>query len=116
MGYPDEITEPLLSTDGFDDMIAGLPLGMARQFHACTHTTFAPTVIDGGSKINTIPDLVELEVDIRTLPGDGEEAVMAELRAGPRRPRRRGRVRARTATTAPARHRSTRRCGTPSRR
>jgi acetylornithine deacetylase/succinyl-diaminopimelate desuccinylase-like protein len=80
MGYPDEITEPLLSTEGFDDMIAGLPIGMARQFHACTHMTFAPTVIEGGSKINTIPDLVELEVDIRTLPGDDEDAAMAELR------------------------------------
>lgn len=81
MGYPDEITEPLLSPDGFDEMIAGLPLGMARQFHACTHTTFAPTVITGGSKINVIPDVVELEVDIRTLPGDDEEAARAELRA-----------------------------------
>jgi acetylornithine deacetylase/succinyl-diaminopimelate desuccinylase-like protein len=81
MGYPDEITEPLLSPDGFDEMITGLPLGMARQFHACTHTTFAPTVIDGGTKINVIPDLVELEVDIRTLPGDDEDAAMAELRA-----------------------------------
>jgi acetylornithine deacetylase/succinyl-diaminopimelate desuccinylase-like protein len=31
--------------------------------------TIAPTVITGGSKINTIPDEVELQVDVRTLPG-----------------------------------------------
>ena len=37
--------------------------------HACTHTTFAPTVVHGGTKTNVIPDRVELEVDIRTLPG-----------------------------------------------
>jgi len=80
MGYPEEITGPLLSVDGLDDVLELLPLGMARQFHACTHTTFAPTVIHGGSKINVIPDSVELEVDIRTLPGHDAEMVLAELR------------------------------------
>ena len=46
-----------------------LPLGLGRQVYSCTHTTFAPTVAHGGTKTNVIPDLVELEVDIRTLPG-----------------------------------------------
>lgn len=80
MGYPDEITEPLMSPEALDPMLEGLPLGMARQFHACTHTTMAPTVIEGGTNINVIPDVVELGVDIRTLPGDDEDAAMAELR------------------------------------
>ncbi len=79
MGYPPEVTEPLLSTDGLDDMLESLPLGMARQFHACTHTTFAPTMAHGGTKINVIPDTVDLEVDIRTLPGQDDEAVAALL-------------------------------------
>jgi hypothetical protein len=70
----------LLSVDGLDDVLEHLPLGMARQFHACTHTTFAPTVIHGGSKINVIPDSVELEVDIRTLPGHDADMVLGELR------------------------------------
>jgi acetylornithine deacetylase/succinyl-diaminopimelate desuccinylase-like protein len=69
MGYPEELTAPLLSPESFADTLAALPDGMARQFHACTHTTLAPTVVHGGSKINTIPDHVELEVDVRTLPG-----------------------------------------------
>ena len=38
-----------------------LPLAMARQAHACTHTTFAPTIIHGGTKTNVIPDLVDVE-------------------------------------------------------
>ena len=80
MGYPEEITGPMLSVDGLDDALEFLPVGMARQFHACTHTTLAPTVIHGGSKINVIPDMVELEVDIRTLPGHTAEMVMDELR------------------------------------
>ena len=45
MGYPAEFVGPLLRGEGFDEMCEALPLGMARQFHACTHTTFAPTVI-----------------------------------------------------------------------
>jgi acetylornithine deacetylase/succinyl-diaminopimelate desuccinylase-like protein len=69
MGYPAEITEPLLSADDLTGVLDGLPLGMARQFHACTHTTIAPTIVHGGTKINVIPDSIELEVDIRTLPG-----------------------------------------------
>jgi len=43
--------------------------GLARMVHACTHTTFAPTIMHGGIKTNVIPDSVELHVDIRTLPG-----------------------------------------------
>ena len=56
------------------------PLGIARQFHACTHTTFSPNIVHGGSKINTIPDAVDLQVDIRTLPGQTAEDVEAQLR------------------------------------
>ncbi len=80
MDYPSEVVAPLLSDDGFVDALDALPLGMARQFHACTHTTFSPNVAHGGSKINTIPDAVELQVDIRTLPGQGVEDVDAQLR------------------------------------
>jgi acetylornithine deacetylase/succinyl-diaminopimelate desuccinylase-like protein len=80
MGYPDEITRPLLSVDGLDTILGQLPIGMARQFHACTHNTYAPTMMQAGTKINVIPDQVELEIDIRTLPGDGRDEVIAELR------------------------------------
>jgi acetylornithine deacetylase/succinyl-diaminopimelate desuccinylase-like protein len=44
-------------------------VGLARMVHACTHTTFAPTMMQAGIKTNVIPDSVELQVDIRTLPG-----------------------------------------------
>ena len=54
-------------------------LGMARIIHAATHTTFAPTVIHGGIKTNVIPDTVELDVDIRTLPGQSEQDIRAMI-------------------------------------
>jgi acetylornithine deacetylase/succinyl-diaminopimelate desuccinylase-like protein len=69
LGYPDDIADPLLSATSMDELLETLPVGMARQFHACTHTTFAPTIIHGGSKINVIPDTVSLDVDVRILPG-----------------------------------------------
>jgi len=66
--------ERLLDADTLHDFCEELPVGLARQAHACTHTTFAPTIIHGGTKTNVIPDRVEIEVDIRTLPGqDGRD-------------------------------------------
>jgi acetylornithine deacetylase/succinyl-diaminopimelate desuccinylase-like protein len=59
----------LLDAERLPEFCEQLPIGLARQAHACTHTTFAPTIIRGGTKTNVIPDLVEVEVDIRTLPG-----------------------------------------------
>jgi acetylornithine deacetylase/succinyl-diaminopimelate desuccinylase-like protein len=78
--YEPELTEALLSEEGFHDALAELPVGVARHWHACTHTTFAPTVAHGGTKTNVIPDLVELEVDIRTLPGQSGADAAALLR------------------------------------
>lgn len=77
MGLPDEVIAPLLDATRIDDRIAELPLGMARLFHACTHTTMSPNIAHGGSKINTIPDEVRLEVDVRTLPGQDAAAIEA---------------------------------------
>ena len=39
-----------------------------------------PTVVHGGVKTNVIPDSVDLEVDIRTLPGQSPQDVHAMLR------------------------------------
>ena len=75
MGYPPEITEAFLDPEQLPNALGELPLGMSRLVHACTHTTFAPTIMHGGTKTNVIPDLVELEIDVRTLPGQtGEDA------------------------------------------
>ncbi len=79
MGYPDEIAGPLLSADTLWDSLDALPVGMARQFHACTHTTIAPTIVHGGDKINVIPHAVEVDLDIRTLPGQTPADIRALL-------------------------------------
>jgi len=75
MGWPAEIERQLLDPKGIEELLEFMPdLGMARQAHACTHLTMAPTILHG-TKINVIPDRVELEVDIRTLPGQSEAEV-----------------------------------------
>ncbi|HUS61147.1 MAG TPA: M20/M25/M40 family metallo-hydrolase [Acidimicrobiales bacterium] len=82
MGWPPELTEPLLDPDKLFALVQDLPLGLARQAHACTHTTFSPTVMHAGSKTNVIPDQVDLQIDIRTLPGQtgaDVEAMLAEI-------------------------------------
>jgi acetylornithine deacetylase/succinyl-diaminopimelate desuccinylase-like protein len=79
MHYPTEIREAFLDPDGLHEALAELPLGMSRLVHACTHTTFSPNVMHGGTKTNVIPDAVELEIDIRTLPGQTGDEVRAML-------------------------------------
>ena len=41
--------------------------------------TVAPTIVHGGTKINVIPDQVDIELDVRTLPGQTEADVRSLL-------------------------------------
>src|SRR5882724_11625654 len=59
--------------------IARLPAGMAKFAWSSTHTTFSPNMCHGGVKTNVIPDVVDVEVDIRTVPGDSEDEVRRHL-------------------------------------
>jgi len=80
IGFPPDLAEPLLDPDRIDAFCDELPLvGLARQAHACTHTTMAPTIMEAGTKVNVIPDRVELTVDIRSLPGWDAAEVRAML-------------------------------------
>ncbi len=78
--YPPEMRDALLHPDRAYEFAESMPIGMSRVVHACTHTTFAPTIMHGGTKTNVIPDHVELEVDIRTLPGQTGDEVRGMLR------------------------------------
>jgi acetylornithine deacetylase/succinyl-diaminopimelate desuccinylase-like protein len=81
MGMPTEIASALVDPVEIDGLLDVMPdLGLARQAHACTHMTIAPTILRSGTKINVIPDTADLEVDIRTLPGQTEADVRAMLK------------------------------------
>ncbi len=83
MAIDDDLKALLRDENRIDEILAVLPnAGSAGFLHACTHTTFSANVVDGGGmKTNVIPDTVDLEVDVRTLPGDDGEAVTEHLRA-----------------------------------
>jgi acetylornithine deacetylase/succinyl-diaminopimelate desuccinylase-like protein len=67
---PPDMTRMLVDPEAVRSFYTSFPdVGLARMVHACTHTTFAPTIVHGGVKTNVIPDTVDLQVDIRTLPG-----------------------------------------------
>jgi acetylornithine deacetylase/succinyl-diaminopimelate desuccinylase-like protein len=52
---------------------------LAAHAHACTHLTITPTGARGGVVINAIPDLVEIDVDARILPGRRSAEVETEI-------------------------------------
>lgn len=43
--------------------------------------TLSVGLIEGGQTVNTVPDLCEIQIDRRTLPGEEAEEVMAHIRA-----------------------------------
>ncbi|HEY1450848.1 MAG TPA: M20/M25/M40 family metallo-hydrolase [Solirubrobacteraceae bacterium] len=52
-----------------------------RIFDPLLHNTASATIVNGGEKINVIPDTISLELDCRLLPGFTPEQAFAELRA-----------------------------------
>jgi acetylornithine deacetylase/succinyl-diaminopimelate desuccinylase-like protein len=87
LGLPDDLRASLLDPARIDDALDALPnAAAAAHFHACTHTTFSANVVDGSEsgggrmKVNVIPDVVVIDVDVRTVPGEGSDDVEAHLR------------------------------------
>jgi acetylornithine deacetylase/succinyl-diaminopimelate desuccinylase-like protein len=86
LGVSDEMRQALLDPVRIDDVLDALPVpALATHLHACTHTTFSPNMLTAGPhgrmKTNVIPDVVEIDVDVRTLPGEDGDAVAEHLRA-----------------------------------
>ena len=79
MSVPAELRQALLDPGTVFDTIAAMPTPVARTCHALTHTTISPNVAHGGQKTNVIPDAVDIEVDIRTVPGTTKADVDAML-------------------------------------
>ncbi len=82
LGLDEELQTALMDPDRIDDALAGMGnAGAAAHLHACTHTTFSPNTSGAPvMKTNVIPGVVELGVDIRTLPGEHTAEVDEHLR------------------------------------
>jgi acetylornithine deacetylase/succinyl-diaminopimelate desuccinylase-like protein len=79
MPLPDDVKAGLVDPARIWSTLEALPAPVARGCHAMTHTTFSPNVAHGGQKTNIIPDVVDVEVDIRTVPGTAQADVDAHI-------------------------------------
>lgn len=80
MNLPAELKAGLGSTEDIYATLESMPTAVSRMCHAQTHTTISPNVVHGGQKTNTIPDVVDIDVDIRTVPGTTRADVESMLR------------------------------------
>ncbi len=84
LGVDDETRAIMLDETRIEDWLDAHPSeSVAAHMYSCTHTSFSPNVIGAPTtmKTNVIPDHVEIDVDIRTLPGEGADEVQAHLDA-----------------------------------
>jgi acetylornithine deacetylase/succinyl-diaminopimelate desuccinylase-like protein len=79
LDVPAPLKAALADPSRVDDTIARLSPALARMAWSVTHTTFSPNICHGGVKTNVIPDVVDIEVDIRTVPGDSDDEVRRHL-------------------------------------
>jgi acetylornithine deacetylase/succinyl-diaminopimelate desuccinylase-like protein len=52
---------------------------MQRSLDGMLRDTVTPTVIHVGKKVNVVPGIGEAEIDVRTLPGTDQEALLQRL-------------------------------------
>ena len=67
--FTPDVKAALLDPERTWAALESLPVPTAKRCHAMCHTTFSPNIVQGGQKLNVIPDTVDIDVDIRTLPG-----------------------------------------------
>lgn len=80
-GLDDEIRAAMLDPKKVDAVIDSFAATGAHRFlNACCHMTMSPNVLVSPTKTNTIPDVVDIEVDIRTMPGETPDDVREQLR------------------------------------
>ncbi|WP_115727603.1 M20/M25/M40 family metallo-hydrolase [Actinomyces culturomici] len=77
-GFAPEVAKPLIAGDESADYSAFGPL--AAYAHAISRLTIAQTAARAGGPINVLPSSASLDLDIRTLPGQDDDAVDAVLR------------------------------------
>jgi acetylornithine deacetylase/succinyl-diaminopimelate desuccinylase-like protein len=73
------LTNPTLLNLSLGRLRSRQPL-MAMLLHGLSRMTISPNVVQGGVKVNVIPERAYVDLDIRTLPGQDEEYVIARLR------------------------------------
>jgi acetylornithine deacetylase/succinyl-diaminopimelate desuccinylase-like protein len=79
LSVDDELKSALLDPARIDQALDSMGPA-AAHLYSCVHTTFSPNTLASQTKTNVIPDTVTIEVDVRTLPGEGPDEVATHLR------------------------------------
>src|SRR5690606_25883270 len=66
--------------DAAIDRLAVDDPAFARYVHAATHLTVSPNKMEGGVKVNVVPDDARADIDLRALPGMDRDFVDQHLR------------------------------------
>ncbi|MBN2441356.1 MAG: M20/M25/M40 family metallo-hydrolase [Spirochaetales bacterium] len=74
------LLNPLTINLTLKQLYASTP-GLARYLHAVSRMTISPNILRSGNKVNIIPDKGEIDLDIRILPGQNVEDVMAGIKS-----------------------------------
>ncbi|MBI4287810.1 MAG: M20/M25/M40 family metallo-hydrolase [Chloroflexi bacterium] len=70
-----------VTKSSLDGILDGFPDRAFREYlRAITRMTISPNFIQGGIKTNIVPDNCTADVDIRVLPGQGEDALLEQVR------------------------------------
>ena len=69
-----QLLDPALTDAVLDEMGE-----RGRQFDAILHNTASPNILRGGDKINVVPGQVEIELDVRLVPGFDPERAREEI-------------------------------------
>ena len=77
---PANVALRALTKPRFTDSVIGLMGEQGQQFHAITHNVVNPTMVQGGSKENVVPESVELTLDCRLVPGQRPADVLDEIK------------------------------------
>jgi acetylornithine deacetylase/succinyl-diaminopimelate desuccinylase-like protein len=80
-GFDADLAAALVDPLRLDDAIELLPPDLAAQAHACTRCTAVPTVVQGGDKVNTIPQTVVIQVNMRPTIGDDLDQITHDIQA-----------------------------------
>lgn len=78
-GFTPDVADLLVDSDRLWDGLASLPATLAAKAHACTHTTFVPTGVEGGG-VNQIPHLVTIRLGFRVPLGEHYDDIMDDIR------------------------------------
>ena len=79
MGFEPAIADALVDPSRIWEALDQLPTALGGMAHALTHLTVSPNVVHGGEKTNVIPGRVDVELDIRKVPGQTDEDVLELL-------------------------------------